>query len=114
MERGVRPTVNSYSTIIDKLAKGGDIDAAEDWLARMTDAGIVADVVSYSMILSAYSRAGDVARARSLFERMKERGVQPNTVCFNLLINVLRVMVRWVALCDASRTCAIWALLLIV
>ena len=55
MEYAQQSTVQQ---IIDKLAKSGDIDAAEDWFVRMTDAEIEADVVSYSMILAACSCAG--------------------------------------------------------
>jgi pentatricopeptide repeat protein len=33
--KGVEPTVNSFSPIVDMLAKKGDIDAAVSWLKLM-------------------------------------------------------------------------------
>merc|ERR1719247_3041819 len=39
MSSGVKPTVNSFSTIIDTLAKQGDLDAAISWLKLMRDCG---------------------------------------------------------------------------
>ena len=50
-KRGVQPTVNSYSTIIDKLAKAGDIDAAESWLDRMAEVHVSKGLKAFKWML---------------------------------------------------------------
>lgn len=69
-KRGVQPTVNSYSTIIDKLAKvvelaerlrseAGDIDAAENWLDRMAEVDVLKSLKGFPPEMHVFKPPGD-------------------------------------------------------
>ena len=78
--RDLVPTVNTYSVVLDGLAKEGDMDGAELWLARMRKAGCTPDGICYNMLLGACNRTGDAQPAQAWSQQMQVDGVAPQTI----------------------------------
>merc|ERR1719310_124241 len=85
LEAGVTPNSHSFSSAIHACASTGDAAAAEQWLARAQNAGIVSDPVIYSGVIDACGKANDADRAWSIFEQMRARGVRPHVVLYAAL-----------------------------
>merc|ERR1719359_2642219 len=77
-----------FNTVLDACVECRDLNAAEEWMARMKDAGM-ADVVSFNTLIKAHLQNGNFDKARCLMEEMKKEGLQPNRVTFNELINAM-------------------------
>merc|ERR1719487_1105933 len=77
-----------FNTVLDACVECRDLNAAEEWMARMKDAGM-ADVVSFNTLIKAHLQNGNFDKARCLMEEMKKDGLQPNRVTFNELINAM-------------------------
>merc|ERR1719512_419213 len=82
IEQGVSPNAHSFSAVISACAKAGDLVAACQHLADMTEAGVPADVVVYGCVLDACASKADAPRAKRIFEQMKAQGVKPNVVAY--------------------------------
>jgi pentatricopeptide repeat domain-containing protein 1 len=97
-ERRVEKTIRSdsncqsselvrYNAAIDRAAKAGDLVTAEDYMARMQQAGIKPSVVSFGTVINACAKAGKTTRARYWLTQMIAAGLEPNVITYNALIN---------------------------
>merc|ERR1719487_2301650 len=77
-----------FNTVLDACVECRDLNAAEEWMARMKDAGM-ADVVSFNTLIKAHLQNGNFDKARVLMEVMLSEGLKPNQVTFNELINAM-------------------------
>jgi len=100
-EGGVELNSIIYNTILDACVKCCDLEAAEDWMRQITEAGF-ADVVSFNTLMKAHLAQNQFGKARSLMDDMKKVGLQPNRVTFNELLNA--------AVVQGARRSDIWEL----
>jgi len=77
-----------YNTVLDACVECHDLKAAETWMARMKDVGMI-DVVSFNTLIKAHLMKQHFGKARATIDEMKRQGVQPNRVTFNELINAM-------------------------
>eukprot|EP00434_Breviolum_minutum_P034245 symbB.v1.2.030299.t3/scaffold3332.1/size58911/4 len=112
---GIRPNVAMYNAVLSVAAKnapagaGGD-NAAERWLQRMEDDGILADTrtfgilidgsvkkgkkhddITFRTLLNAAAKQGDLALAESWYAKASEHRRQPDIGTFN---NLLQAAIR--------------------
>mmetsp|Transcript_37999 Transcript_37999/g.104493 ORF Transcript_37999/g.104493 Transcript_37999/m.104493 type:complete len:1114 (+) Transcript_37999:133-3474(+) len=76
----------AYNTVIDACVECHNLEAAEAWMQRTKDAGLV-DTVSFNTLIKAHLAKGHFEAARGLVEQMKKEGLRPNRVTYNELIN---------------------------
>jgi pentatricopeptide repeat protein len=77
-----------YNTVLDACVKCKDLEAAEFWMEKARQAGMI-DVASYNTLLKAHLVSGDIHKARSVVRDMKSSGMQPNRVTFNEFVNAV-------------------------
>ena len=53
----------TYSSVIHACAKMGDVDKAEHWFKRVTEAELWPNEVTYSTVIHACAKMGDVDKA---------------------------------------------------
>nr|GEV91871.1 tetratricopeptide-like helical domain-containing protein [Tanacetum cinerariifolium] len=116
-ERGCKPNVVTYNTIVDSLCKEkmiddafklfkemvfernglcnladafckeGKIEEAENVVEIMIKRGIVPDIVTYSTLIDGYCLQGEMAKAKTIFDSMVFEGVVPDIVPYKSLLN---------------------------
>merc|ERR1719272_2637857 len=79
-----------YNALLDACVECRDLKAAEDFMDKTRQAGMI-DVVSYNTLIKAHLQRGQFAKGRSLVEEMKKEGLTPTKVTFNELINAMIV-----------------------
>eukprot|EP00536_Pseudo-nitzschia_multiseries_P003051 jgi/Psemu1/236339/estExt_Genewise1.C_430120 len=97
---GVKPTTQTWNTVINVCAKEGKIEQAEQVLDRMacflststeggsgSEQGAVPSVRTWNTLLSSCMAKSDIRKAKQFWSRMKENGVQPDVVSYNTLLN---------------------------
>eukprot|EP00434_Breviolum_minutum_P034244 symbB.v1.2.030299.t2/scaffold3332.1/size58911/4 len=93
---GIRPNVAMYNAVLSVAAKnapagaGGD-NAAERWLQRMEDDGILADTRTFGILIDGSVKKGDLALAESWYAKASEHRRQPDIGTFN---NLLQAAIR--------------------
>lgn len=88
-ERGIRPGVAIYDSIISHLGREHRIPEAETLFNRMCEAYVEPDETFYATMINAYSKNGLAIKAHRLFMQMLENGVQPSSHSYTALINGL-------------------------
>ena len=69
-EEGLRPTVYSYSNLINAHVNSGDLRGARNVFRQLGAAGFAPNVVVFTTLLKGYAISGDLARAEELFAEM--------------------------------------------
>ncbi|XP_039115513.1 pentatricopeptide repeat-containing protein At5g62370-like [Dioscorea cayenensis subsp. rotundata] len=92
IQRGFRPPVDVYKSIIRSLCKAGRMVEVELAFDRMLQAGIMLDKGIYTALINSYSKMEKIIDARYLMEgkclhMMLEDGSVPGTVLYTMLIN---------------------------
>ncbi|KAG6552464.1 hypothetical protein Mapa_005884 [Marchantia paleacea] len=81
-----RPTVVTYTRLIDILARQGRIEAASEIFKEMLQAGCPPNITTYNVLIHAFGAAGQPEAALDLFDKLAELGCKPNYSTFNTLI----------------------------
>ncbi|CAA0839576.1 Pentatricopeptide repeat-containing protein -mitochondrial [Striga hermonthica] len=85
-EKGMKPCVVCFSTILDGLYKKGSVNEAEKfWTEMVNGKGILPDVGCYNVRLS-HIQEGNLEAVKALLEDMENDGIKPNTITYNYLI----------------------------
>lgn len=79
-----------YNAVLEACVHCRKFDAAETWMKKSKEAGMV-DVVSYNTLIKAQLLNGNLSKARKLIDEMKQADLQPNRVTYNELINSIIV-----------------------
>lgn len=88
-EKGLKPDVYTYNTVMNMYVKAGaSLAKVVSLFKEMCVEGIVPDVVSYDILLAACATAEYVKQAKQIFDAMKKRGVKPTVVSYTSLITV--------------------------
>merc|ERR1719512_643522 len=98
VERGIAASPRTFSAIIDALAKQGGpgaAEAAEKWLDRSEQVGVIPDVVLYSTVINACSRNRDADGALRIFNRMQASGIRPHVVAYATLARAFAQRGNW-------------------
>jgi len=74
-----------YNTVLRTWISCGNIQAAEDWMKDIIEAGM-ADESSFSMLIKALVMAHSPDQATALMKDMRTAGIQPNVSTFNELL----------------------------
>jgi len=75
----MKPTVQSFSTVIVAFAKYMNTARAVYWLETMAEAGMICDVTIYGIVLDACIKAADLLHEKQVSRLMCDSGIQPNT-----------------------------------
>lgn len=89
VENGVAPTVVTYTTIINWLAREGCLDDALEMFDEMGRRGIAPNLVTYSSLIDGLCKGGRAASALDLLERLAKEVKPPNTIIYSSVINGL-------------------------
>merc|ERR1719220_655543 len=98
VERGIAGSPHTFSSIINALAKQGGpgaAEAAETWLDRSEQVGVVPDVVLYSTVINAYGRNHDADGALRIFNRMQASGIRPHVVAYATIARAFAQRGNW-------------------
>ncbi|KAG6549290.1 hypothetical protein Mapa_009276 [Marchantia paleacea] len=85
-QRGSKPDVYTYTTLLVGLGKSGQWDMVRTVVADMKRAGFTLNVVTYNSLIDSLGKAGQDEAARRLFAEMEPSGVSPDVVTYNSLI----------------------------
>lgn len=75
-----------YNIILQTWINCGNVQAAEDWMEEILEAGM-ADETSFSILIKALVRARAPDKAKAIADNMHEAGVQPNIAIFDELLH---------------------------
>ncbi|KAL3697388.1 hypothetical protein R1sor_011464 [Riccia sorocarpa] len=87
-ENKCRPTVITYTRVIDILAKHGRIQAASETFKEMLEDGCPPNITTYNVLIQAFGAAGQLEAASDLFDKLAELGCKPNYETYNALITM--------------------------
>lgn len=74
-----------YNTILRAWINCGNVQAAEDWMEEMKEAGM-ADEASFTLLIKALVKESDLDKANALVEDMREAQLQPGIDILNELL----------------------------
>jgi pentatricopeptide repeat protein len=91
MRRGIRPSVVTYTELVLGYAWKGEMDKAEEVVARMKKALARARAQScegtYTALMEGYANAGDMGSMMGALVRMEHDNIRPGDRTYNVLIN---------------------------
>ncbi|KAL3647458.1 hypothetical protein CASFOL_008426 [Castilleja foliolosa] len=85
-QKGIKPSVSIYDSIIGCLGRNRMIHEAESFFYRMLEFGVDPDETVFVTMINAYSKNGQANKARKLFEKMTDYGLKPNSPAYTALI----------------------------
>ncbi|KAL2644268.1 hypothetical protein R1flu_011855 [Riccia fluitans] len=85
-ENKCRPTVITYTRVIDALSKHGRIEAASEIFREMLKDGCPPNITTYNVLIHAFGAAGQPEAASELFNKLSELGCRPNYETYSALI----------------------------
>ncbi|KAL5991153.1 hypothetical protein ACLOJK_012059 [Asimina triloba] len=86
---GLRPSVISYSTIIQAYCNHFNFRKVNDLLDEMKKEGCQPNVVTYTTVMHAHAKSQETEAALQIFERTKAEGCKLDVVFYNSLISML-------------------------
>eukprot|EP00756_Hemistasia_phaeocysticola_P056969 Hpha_TRINITY_DN33611_c0_g1::TRINITY_DN33611_c0_g1_i1::g.43237::m.43237 len=90
--QGVEATTKIFTALIQKCARAGVPEAAEEVFEAMRESGLTPDVACYTALLSAYghpsSRIANLRGATQVWSRMERDGINPSCLTWCVLISV--------------------------
>jgi len=101
--KGIKPTLFTFTELINALAKSGELAPALKVYREMQANGVNVSVVTYGALLEACVRANDADAAIDLYAEMWRLGVEPNDLCYNLLIRACSCSGRLDRIVDIMR-----------
>jgi pentatricopeptide repeat protein len=75
-----------YNTVLAAWINSGNIQAAQDWMEQIREAGM-ADIVSFNALIQALVKSRALDDARVLLEQMRMADIEPTIVTFNALLS---------------------------
>ncbi|KAH9574977.1 hypothetical protein CY35_01G088400 [Sphagnum magellanicum] len=87
MERGVRPDVTAFGSLIKAFCDTRHPKEALLAAIEMERLGMPLNVIIYNTLIDAYGKVGELEEMEGLVVEMKERGLEPNKKTFNILIH---------------------------
>lgn len=78
LEKGIKPTVGSYNSLITIHGMKKDLQKVLDIFVEMEKTGVRINKTSYEVYIAALLRCGEVDRARDQFTRMRKDAVKPD------------------------------------
>jgi len=69
-EKGRRPGLVSYNTLIDGLCKHCKINKAQQIFHEMPKHGLNPDVVTYNTLISGFCKVGNLGKAKELLREI--------------------------------------------
>ncbi|KAF2283099.1 hypothetical protein GH714_043422 [Hevea brasiliensis] len=88
VERGCKPNVVTYTTIIDVLCKDELDSEALDIFSQMRNKGISPNVVTYRCLIRGLCNLGKINQALALLNEKVGQNISPDAYIFNILINI--------------------------
>jgi pentatricopeptide repeat protein len=88
-EKGLSPSVVSYTSLIHGLCQSNNLDGAIELLEEMIRNGIEPNVFTYSSLMDGLCKCGQSSQAMELLEVMVRRRHSPNMVTYSTLIDGL-------------------------
>ncbi|EPS72780.1 hypothetical protein M569_01977, partial [Genlisea aurea] len=86
-ENGTKPTIVTYSIIIEQMLKEHDFEGAYRIFNDAIGLGLKPDVCTYTSFLLAYFNRGMPKEAEDLVSKMKEQGVKLDLMAYTVLID---------------------------
>ncbi|RRT49944.1 hypothetical protein B296_00051388 [Ensete ventricosum] len=95
-ERGICPTVATYTSLVKCLASCGRLEEAEELLSEMMRDGVCPAPATYNCFFKEYRGRKDVDGATKLYKKMKEMGLTsgPDIHTYNILLGMFSKLNR--------------------
>lgn len=88
LQKGVKPTNATFSTIITCARNSGLHSKAVEWFEKISTFGFDPDDITYSTMVDCYGRTGNVEMALSLYDRARTEKWRLDAVAFSTLIKI--------------------------
>ncbi|XP_013693921.1 putative pentatricopeptide repeat-containing protein At1g02420 [Brassica napus] len=85
-EKGLKPDVVTYNSLIDVYCKDRAMDNAYKLIDQMRDEDVTPDVITYTTIIGGLGLIGQPDKAREVLKEMKEYGCYPDVPAYNAAI----------------------------
>jgi len=87
-DNGMKPNIVMFNTIVDAVAKIGNITLAARWVKAMESVGVEPDERTFNSLFIASAKSQSLKFAISAFEKMKKSiGLKPNQYLFATIMN---------------------------
>eukprot|EP00438_Fugacium_kawagutii_P005809 Skav230512 [mRNA] locus=scaffold4943:18736:19878:+ [translate_table: standard] len=85
----VKPNVVMFNTVIDAVARAGDMEAAEQYFHRLCRMGRP-DAATFGALINGAARQGDAEGASEWMQKMDDFGVARNVVIWNAFLKAFK------------------------
>lgn len=85
-EKGLKPDVVTYNSLIDVYCKDREIGKAYKLIDQMREEDVTPDVITYTTIIGGLGLIGQPDKARQVLKEMKEYGCYPDVPAYNAAI----------------------------
>ncbi|CAH8355886.1 unnamed protein product [Eruca vesicaria subsp. sativa] len=85
-EKGLKPDVVTYNSLIDVFCKAREMDKAYKLIDKMREEDVTPDVITYTTIIGGLGLIGQPDKAREVLKEMKEYGCYPDVPAYNAAI----------------------------
>jgi len=85
-QSGTCMTSVMYNAVLQAWINCGNVEAAEDWMESIRDAGM-ADIVSFNTLIKTLVKTRALDKAQILWGQMREASIEPNIATFNELLS---------------------------
>ncbi|KAI0053685.1 hypothetical protein FA95DRAFT_1552191 [Auriscalpium vulgare] len=92
-DTGVRPTLHTFSLLIQSACDSGLMDVATnvfrelDTLSQQWETGLQVNAYALTIIMAGYLRQGNKYKAKEVYDDMLARGIQPTSITFGAILN---------------------------
>ncbi|CCM00654.1 uncharacterized protein FIBRA_02692 [Fibroporia radiculosa] len=83
------PNLFHYTVVIYAFSRNGDLSGMNQWLEKMTQAGIKPDTHVYTIILQSFAERGDMAHIADLLNQMHAVGLPPTRHAYTTILGLL-------------------------
>ncbi|GLT29648.1 hypothetical protein SLA2020_045010 [Shorea laevis] len=87
VDKGIKPDVFSYTILIDKFSKEGNVEKATGFLWKMLKDGVKANVVTYTAIMLGFCKKGKLEEAFTILKEVEDMGIEVDEFMYATLID---------------------------
>ena len=86
-QRGLKPNVITYSSLISACSKGTETEKASEVCADMKRSGLQPDVITFKALISACSKANEREKTLEVSVDMRQSGLKPNVITYYAVVS---------------------------
>jgi pentatricopeptide repeat protein len=88
LNRGIKPSVITFNTLLDACARSGQMHRVPDLLADMEKRRLSPNMITFSTVIRGYCNKGDVGNAMKSLEQARRHQVRFDAIVYNTLLEV--------------------------